>query len=104
MLVGIYELMISFKSKTLVSFFKKCGLLLAGIFLAVLCNSGNLFMTYDYLEDSQRGPSELTTLDNIENNTGGLDLSYMTNWSYGIDESINLMIPRAKGKGSGLVF
>ena len=60
MLVGIYELMISYKSKSLVSFFKRCGLLLAGIILAVLCNSGNLFMTYDYLEDSQRGPSELT--------------------------------------------
>lgn len=104
MLVGIYELMISFKSKTLVSFFKKCGLLVAAIILAVLCNSGNLFMTYDYLEDSQRGPSELTMSDKDENNTGGLDLSYMTNWSYGIDESINLMIPKAKGKGSGLVL
>ena len=28
----------------------------------------------------------------------------MTNWSYGIDESINLIIPWAKGKGSGLVL
>ena len=61
-------------------------------------------MTFDYLEDSQRGPSELTSIENDENNTGGLDLSYMTNWSYGIGESINLMIPKAKGKGSGLVL
>ena len=104
MLVGIYELIISFKSNNLVSFLKKCGLLIAGIILAVLCNSGNLFMTYDYLEDSQRGPSELTSIENDESNTGGLDLSYMTNWSYGIGESINLMIPKAKGKGSGLVL
>ena len=104
LLVGIYELIISFKSKTLISFFKKCGLLIAGIALAVLCNSGNLFMTYDYLEDSQRGPSELTTIDKEENTTGGLDLSYMTNWSYGIGESVNLLIPKAKGKGSGLVL
>ena len=37
-------------------------------------------MTYDYLEDSQRGPSELTSIDKEENTTGGLDLSYMTNW------------------------
>ena len=104
LLVGIYELIISFKSKTLISFFKKCGLLIAGIALAVLCNSGNLFMTYDYLEDSQRGPSELTSIDKEENTTGGLDLSYMTNWSYGIGESVNLLIPKAKGKGSGLVL
>ena len=98
--IGIVELIRYTKEKKLASFFKRVGLLSIAIFFAVLCNSGNLFMTYDYLPDSQRGPSELSSSKNNEN-TGGLDLAYMTNWSYGIGESVNLIIPNAKGGGSG---
>ena len=69
-----------------------------------MCNSGNLFMTYDYLPDSQRGPSELTSKtlgDNEKAKTGGLDINYMTNWSYGVGESLNFIIPNVKGGDSG---
>ena len=98
--IGILELIRYIKEEKLRSFFKRVGLLLIAMFFAVLCNSGNLFMTYDYLSDSQRGPSELLSSKKNEK-TGGLDLGYMTNWSYGIGESINLIIPKAKGGGSG---
>ena len=53
-------------------------------------------MTYDYLEDSQRGPSELTSIDKEENTNGGL-ISY-DKLSYGIGESVNLLIPKARVK------
>lgn len=102
LVIGIGEFIKFIKEKKLKSFFKRVGLLVIAGILAILCNSGNLFMTYDYLPDSQRGPSELSSNSQDKNETGGLDLDYMTNWSYGIGESINLIIPNAKGGGSGV--
>ena len=102
--LGFSELIRFYKAKRMPSFFKTTGLLVVAGLLAVMCNSGNLFMTYDYLPDSQRGPSELTsnTLgDNAKAKTGGLDINYMTNWSYGVGESLNFIIPNVKGGGSG---
>jgi len=102
--LGFSELIRFYKTKRMPSFFKITALLFFAGLLAVMCNSGNLFMTYDYLPDSQRGPSELTSNTLGENEmtkTGGLDIGYMTNWSYGIGESLNFMIPNIKGGGSG---
>ena len=101
--LGFSELIRFYFSKRLVVFFKTSGFLVVAGLLAVMCNFGNLFMTYDYLPDSQRGPSELTSqsLGDKEIKTSGLDIGYMTNWSYGIGETVNLIIPNAKGGGSG---
>jgi hypothetical protein len=101
--LGFSELIRFFNAKRMPSFFKTTGLLFVAGLLAVMSNSGNLFMTYDYLPDSQRGPSELSsnTLGDDKAKTGGLDINYMTNWSYGIGESLNLIIPNVKGGGSG---
>ena len=102
--LGFSELIRFYKAKRMPSFFKTTGLLVVAGLLAVMCNSGNLFMTYDYLPDSQRGPSELTSKtlgDNEKAKTGGLDINYMTNWSYGVGESLNFIIPNVKGGGSG---
>ena len=101
--LGFSELIRFYFSKRLVVFFKTSGLLVVAGLLAVMCNFGNLFMTYDYLPDSQRGPSELTSKSSgdKEIKTSGLDIEYMTNWSYGIGETVNLIIPNAKGGGSG---
>ena len=102
--IGIYELIRYYKDKKLLSFFKRAGLLLTAGVLAIACNSGNLFMTYDYLPDSQRGQSELTIENPTQNNkkkTDGLDIDYMTQWSYGLGESFNLIVPNIKGGGSG---
>ena len=101
--LGFFELIKYYKIKKLLSFFKITGLLATAGLLSVLCNSGNLFMTYDYLQDSQRGPSELSSNLIGEDKTvsNGLNIDYMTNWSYGIGETVNLVIPNAKGGGSG---
>ena len=100
--LGFSELIRFYFSKRLVVFFKTSGFLVVAGLLAVMCNFGNLFMTYDYLPDSQRGPSELTSqsLGDKEIKTSGLDIGYMTNWSYGLGETFNLIIPNAKGGGS----
>ena len=60
-------------------------------------------MTYDYLPRFSK--RAIRTFFNLlgEDKTAknGLDIDYMTNWSYGIGETVNLVIPNAKGGGSG---
>ena len=51
--LGFSELIRFYKAKRMPSFFKTTALLVVAGLLAVMCNSGNLFMTYDYLPDSQ---------------------------------------------------
>ena len=50
-------------------------------------------------EDPQNLSSNLIGEDKTVSN--GLNIDYMTNWSYGIGETVNLVIPNAKGGGSG---
>ena len=56
----------------------------------------------EYLGETMRGGhSELTKADDSENKTEGLDLDYATQWSYGIDETMTLLVPGSKGYASG---
>jgi MFS family permease len=81
-------------------FFKPSLFLLVAAVFAIGANAANLYMTYDYGQDSMRGKSELT--HDADNKTGGLDRDYATQaWSYGIDETLNLFIPNFKGGSSG---
>ena len=77
--------------------------LTVGAALAVAANSPNLYMTYKYSKETIRGGhSELTPVvdpanPEAANATEGLDKDYITQWSYGIDETFTLMIPNVKG-------
>ncbi|RYY67434.1 MAG: hypothetical protein EOO13_14575, partial [Chitinophagaceae bacterium] len=63
-----------------------------------------LVPTYEYAKDTMRGgKSELTdtTAANAGIKTkGGLDKDYAFNWSYGIDETLTLMVPGIMGGSS----
>lgn len=69
--------------------------------LAVAANAPNLRMSYMYQKESIRGGhSELTPVEGepgAEVTKGGLDKDYITQWSYGKDETFTLMIPNVKG-------
>lgn len=80
-------------------------LLVAGV-LAIVINLPNLYHTYQYSQQSMRGPAELSAIKGAEANQtdGGLDRSYITAWSYGIDETATLLIPDFKGGGSGSIM
>jgi len=70
--------------------------------LALLANSPNLMMTYKYTQETMRGGhSELTPKGEeaakAQATKGGLDKDYITQWSYGIDETFTLLIPNCKG-------
>ena len=55
----------------------------------------------EYAKETMRGGhSELVKEDDATNKTEGLDLSYITQYSYGIGETATLLIPGAKGYAS----
>ncbi|MBJ2125714.1 YfhO family protein [Flavobacterium sp. IB48] len=79
-----------------------CGVLLvAGIF-ALGANAGNLMATNEYAKYSIRDKSELTfNPDGSKNETtASMTTDYITEYSYGIAESLNLIAPRIFGGSS----
>jgi hypothetical protein len=92
---GIVELIFAIKEKAIIPFTKSVLFLLAGVVVAVGMNFSRLYTSWEYSKETIRGPSELTS--NNENKTTGLDKDYVVQWSYGIDETLTLLIPNFKG-------
>lgn len=76
-------------------------LLLAGLF-AIGANFNRFYNTWDYGRYSIRGETELTHAPHDE--TGGLDRSYALAWSYGITETLNMIVPNLMGGSSSLAL
>lgn len=79
-------------------------LAVAGV-LGVAANLPNIYHTYEYAKESMRGKAELTPQpaakgEAAQKQTDGLDRDYITMWSYGIDETLTLLVPDYKGGGS----
>ena len=92
----------SFRNKEIPSFIKAALILIAAAGLAVGMNATNLLATSEYAKQSTRSQSELTGLADggQRPKTSGLDKDYITQYSYGIFESLNLFIPRLMGGGN----
>ena len=95
---GIAEFYGAIKEKEFVHFGKSVGVLVLGLLLAVAVNSGNYWTTMEYSPYTIRGASELSFDHKIK--SSGLDRDYATQWSYGKEETLTLLIPNAKGGGS----
>ncbi|MDQ3191463.1 MAG: YfhO family protein [Bacteroidota bacterium] len=98
---GIVETVKTIKEKTYKHYFKAVGFLFIAAIIGVLPNITSLLVTWEYGKETTRGKSELTL--NSEVKTSGLDKDYATAWSYGVDETMTLMIPNFKGGGSGQI-
>ncbi len=98
---GVY-LYDAIRKKYLKHFFIAVGILLVAVTLGIAANATALMATKEYADWSTRGKSELTIDPNgaTKENTGGLSKSYITQWSYGITESLNLFVPRLFGGAS----
>ncbi|MRR20003.1 hypothetical protein EG827_07390 [bacterium] len=92
---GIFELSDAIKTKTIPSFLKTFGILVAAALIAFSVNFASLYSTWEYSKESTRGKSELTQAG--VTNEKGLDPEYITQWSYGIDESLTFLIPNFRG-------
>lgn len=64
--------------------------------LAVGANSASLYNSYEYSKETVRGRATELTIPGGDD-TGGMDRSAITAWSYGIDETFTLLIPNVKG-------
>ena len=67
--------------------------------IGIATNLNKLIPTYEYAEYTMRGGSELAPKTEHDNDKG-LDLDYATAWSYGINETPNLLIPNFNGGSS----
>jgi len=76
------------------------GVCAAGALIGVLLNLSNLYHTWQYAQESMRGKSELVKKNVTNQTSSGLDRDYITQWSYGIDETWTLLVPNAKGGAS----
>ena len=81
------------------SFFTASVLLLVIGSIGIATNLNKLIPTMSYTKYTMRGGSELTPQHELESNKG-LDLDYATAWSYGIEETPNLLIPNFNGGSS----
>ncbi|MBU0764892.1 MAG: hypothetical protein KJ607_08665 [Bacteroidetes bacterium] len=98
---GIFELVKVIKDKQRSSFVnmaKVTGILILVAVIAFSTNITNFLLVNEYGKDSMRGKSELT--DDAENKTTGLDKDYATAWSYGIAETMTLLVPNYHGGSS----
>lgn len=100
-ILGVFQLIDAIRFKTLPNFLKSSGILLIAALLAVMTHGTNLYATWEYGKESMRGAPVLET--NIEDQTKGLDRSYITHWSYGIGETWSLLIPNAKGGATAMI-
>ncbi len=97
---GVVEFIYSLKDKQLKSFFQSTGLVLVAAIIAIGMNATSLITTYEYSKYTMRGESNGLTVD-TQNSQHGLNKDYITQWSYGIDETLTLLIPDFKGGASG---
>ncbi len=106
--VIIAKLVQALREKKLPRFAKATAVLAGAAVIAVLSNANVLWNTYEYGKYTTRGKSELTiTPDGGSNDrlvTGGLDRDYVTQWSYGIGETLSLLVPNARGGESGVML
>lgn len=81
-------------------FVKATAVCLAGAAIGVCINLSNIYHTWQYSKESMRGKSELVKKNSDNQTNSGLERDYITQWSYGIDETWTLLIPNAKGGAS----
>jgi len=97
----ITEFVYAVREKRLPAFVKSSLVLVIPVVLAVGMNFASLYTTYEYSKYSIRGKSDLV-YDN-KTTSKGLDIEYATQWSYGVDETMTLLIPNFKG-GANIPF
>lgn len=97
-LMWVAYLIIALRGKKMAAFWKGTATMLIAAAIAICANLSNLYHTYEYSKETMRGRSELAAEGSSDKS--GLTAEYITQWSYGIDETLTLLIPNAKGGAS----
>ncbi len=94
-LYGLFELIDKIRKKELDVFFKALGVLIIAAVIALGINISRIWTTYEYTSATMRGGSELSSEEEAQRK--GLEIDYITAWSYGVSESFSVLIPNVKG-------
>ena len=97
--IGIVYLVKAIQLKQLPKFMKGVGLAFAAAILGLSLNASSLLATKEYSDYSTRGKSTVSINPDGQEKlqTSALEYDYITEYSYGILESFNLLVPRFKG-------
>lgn len=104
---GIFELVqFIVVRKEIKQFLIRSAFVIGGLIVGLLPNYSMLSSILATSKETTRDQSTLTISPdgkkNDKDKTGGLDRSYITDYSYGIRESMNLMVPNASGTNETL--
>ena len=99
LILGLVYLIYAVRKKKFRNFFSSVGLLMVAVILGIAANATSLMATKEYADWSTRGKSALTINPDgsTKTNAAGLTKEYITQYSYGIVESLNLFVPRLFG-------
>lgn len=102
LVLAVYFLYKLVQENELKSLPKIAGTFMIAVLLAVGANASGLMATKEYSDFSMRGKSELTfNADGSKNTeTASMSKDYITEYSYGVGESLNLIAPRLYGGGN----
>jgi hypothetical protein len=97
--ISFYYIYNYLKENNYKSIFYVIGVFIAAGILAVGANATSLLATAEYTDFSMRGKNELTFKPDGSKNetTSSMDYDYITQYSYGIAESFNILSPRLFG-------
>ena len=103
LIITVYYSFQYLKEKEYKSLFTAFGIFAIAGILAIGANATSLLATAEYAKYSTRGKSELTfSPDGSKNTTkNAMSHDYITEYSYGIAESFNLISPRIFGGSNG---
>jgi hypothetical protein len=101
--IGIAYAVKAMKENETLHLFKAAALSITAGVIGLAAAAITLMPTAEYVKETMRGGrSELTDSTNLGNKTkGGLDKDYAFNWSYGVDETLTLLVPGIYGGSSG---
>ncbi|WKD86223.1 hypothetical protein KCTC32516_01584 [Polaribacter huanghezhanensis] len=102
LILGIVKLIDAIQEKAYKPFIKQSVVIVFAMVLGLGVNSTRLLAMKEYASFSTRGKTELTIEPNgaPKQVTEGLSKEYITEYSYGLAETMNLFIPRFMGGGT----
>ena len=102
LILGIVKLIEAFKKKIIPDFAKQVAIIIIALIIGLGVNAPRLMAMKEYADHSTRGKSELTINPDgsPKEASSGLDKEYITQYSYGIWETFNLIVPRFMGGGT----
>jgi hypothetical protein len=102
LILGIVKFIEAIQEKAYKPFIKQSVIIVLAMVLGLGVNSTRLLAMKEYASYSTRGKTELTIEPNgtPKQVTDGLSKEYITEYSYGLAETMNLFIPRFMGGGT----